>query len=83
MIVVAHFLARRVGIPTEYAHRSGSRFNLAVLLAWAVPVAAAMAVYKTQGINSFMLPLPTWLACGLLYIVFTKMLNSRTAAVHA
>jgi purine-cytosine permease-like protein len=83
VIVVDHFLARRLGIPTEYAHRTGSKFNIAVLLAWAVPVTVAMALYKTQGINSFMLPLPTWLACGLLYVVFTKILNTRATAATA
>lgn len=77
VIVVDHFLARRLGIATEWAQRTGSTFNLAVLLAWAVPVAVAMALYKTQQINSFMLPLPTWLACGALYVVFSRLLHGR------
>lgn len=79
VIVVDHYLAKRVGIATEPAARSGTSFNLAVLLAWLIPVAIAMWVYKTQGVNSFMLPLPCWIACGLLYIAFSKWLNPRTA----
>jgi len=79
VIVVDHFLAKRVGIATEPAARSGNSFNLAVLLAWLIPVAVAMWVYKTQNVNSFMLPLPCWIACGLLYIAFTKWMNPRTA----
>jgi NCS1 family nucleobase:cation symporter-1 len=79
VIVVDHFLAKRVGIATEPAVRSGSSFNVAVLLAWLIPVAIALWIYKTQGVNSFMLPLPAWVACGLLYIALSKLLNPRTA----
>ena len=75
VIVVDHYLADRVGITPEYAARTGSRFNVAVLLAWAVPVAAAMYFYQAHGVNSFFLPLPTWLACGALYIALTKLIN--------
>lgn len=75
VIVVDHYLAKRVGIPAEYAARTGARFNLAVLLAWALPVLVAMYFYRAQGVNSFFLPLPTWLACGALYILLTKLLH--------
>jgi NCS1 family nucleobase:cation symporter-1 len=68
-----------VGLVTEPAARSGRSFNVAVMLAWLIPVAVAFWIYKTQGINSFMLPLPCWLVCGLLYIAFSKLLKPRTA----
>lgn len=77
VIVVDHFLARRVGITTDYAEKMASRFNMAVLLAWLIPVAVGMWFYRTQGVNSFMLPLPCWFACGLLYILFAKTLNRQ------
>jgi NCS1 family nucleobase:cation symporter-1 len=82
IIVVDHFLAKKVGIATDYADRSGTRFNIAVVLAWVIPVAAGLWIYKTQGINSFMLPLACWLACGLLCILFTRLLNRQPAAVQ-
>ena len=75
VIVVDHFLGKRLGLTSDYAERQGIRFNVAVLLAWAIPVAIGLAVYRTQGINSFMLPLPCWLACGILYILFSKLMN--------
>lgn len=80
VIVVDHYLAHRVGIPAEYAVRTGTSFNVAVLLAWAIPVIVAMYFYRAHGVNSFFLPLPTWLACGALYIVFTRLLN-RTSTL--
>lgn len=80
VIVVNHYLAKRVGIPQDLAERTGMTFNVAVLLAWAIPVAAGLAASKLWGIATFMLPLPCWLACGLLYIAFSKMLNREPAA---
>ncbi len=81
VIVVDHFLARRVGLPAEYAVRTGTGFNPAVLLAWALPVLGAMYFYRVHGVNSFFLPLPTWLACGALYVVFSKMWHRTAPAV--
>jgi len=49
-----------------------------VLLAWLIPVAIGLVIYKTQGVNSFMLPLPCWLVCGALYIAFSKLMNGRS-----
>jgi nucleobase:cation symporter-1, NCS1 family len=79
VIVVDHFLAKKVGIVTEPATKSGSSFNVAVLLAWAIPVAVAMWFYKSKGVNAFFLPLPTWIACGVLYILLSKIMNRQTA----
>lgn len=78
VIVVDHFLAKKVGIANEPAVKSGSSFNIAVLLAWVIPVAVGLWFYKAKGVNSFMLPLPCWFACGVLYIAFSKLLNRQT-----
>jgi NCS1 family nucleobase:cation symporter-1 len=82
VIVVDHFLARKVGIATDYAEKSGTPFNLAVMLAWAIPVTIAMALfyaYGDKGLQAFYLPLPAWIGCGLLYIVFSKLMNRPAA----
>ena len=79
VIVVDHFLAKRVGIASEPAARSGGSFNLAVFLAWLIPVAVGLWFYQTRGIAPFFLPLPCWLACGVLYILFSKLLPPRAA----
>ncbi len=78
VIAVDHFLARRLGLPTEYAARTASGFNPAVLLAWALPVLAALYLYRVHDVNSFLLPLPAWLACGALYVVLTKLFHRPT-----
>ena len=81
--MVDHFLADAVGIPRNPAERSGSAFNMVVLVAWLVPVAVAMWLYKTQGVFASYLPLPCAIACGLLYIVLSKMATRDAIAVRA
>jgi NCS1 family nucleobase:cation symporter-1 len=72
IIIVDHFLADRVGIPRNPAERSGTTFNVTVLIAWLVPVGVAMWLYQTQGVFASYLPLPCAIACGLIYIVLSK-----------
>jgi len=43
---VDHFFADKLGIATDPALKSGSSFNMAVQLAWLVPVGIAMVAYS-------------------------------------
>ncbi|HNQ87330.1 MAG TPA: hypothetical protein PKM73_01700 [Verrucomicrobiota bacterium] len=79
ILVVDHYLAKRVGIATEPAAQTGLRFNVPVLLAWVIPVAIGLAVYRRFDIHAFLLPLPCWLACGALYIAFMKLCHPAPA----
>ena len=79
VIAVDHFLARRVGISADYAERTGLSFNSAGPLAWAIPVAIGLWVYRSRGVPAFFLPLPCWVSCGVLYILFSKILNRKIA----
>jgi NCS1 family nucleobase:cation symporter-1 len=79
IIVVDHFLARRVGIIAKPAAQRGLKFNFAVLFAWAIPVAIALALANANNIPAFFLPLPCWLACGALYILFSKFTSPQKA----
>ena len=54
-----------------------------MLIAWLVPVAAAMWLYKTQGVFASYLPLPCAVACGLIYIALSKMAARDAIAVRA
>ncbi|MHC1766825.1 MAG: cytosine permease [Verrucomicrobiia bacterium] len=79
VIVVDHFLARRFGLAVGSGTLAPRRFNLAVFLAWALPVAVGLWFYRTQGVPSFFLPLPCWIACGVLYALFTKLTGRQSA----
>jgi purine-cytosine permease-like protein len=77
VIFVDHFLAPRLGIATNYAERTGTKFNIVVLLAWLIPVVVAMWFYTSRGVSPFFLPLPAWIACGLLYVALSKAMLPR------
>lgn len=75
IIVVDHFFASRFGILSDPAERKKTFFNIAVLIAWLIPVAVAMYLAKFHGIFESYLPLPTAIACGLLYVVLSKAMG--------
>ncbi len=79
VIVVDHFVAARLGIPAQPAAHHGSSFNLSVLLAWLIPVAVGLWLYVKFSVPAFFLPLPCWLACGVLYICFQKFAGREVA----
>jgi nucleobase:cation symporter-1, NCS1 family len=80
VIVVDHYFARRLGIAPDYAERSGVSFNMAVWWAWLASVAAALAVLLiVDGVESFYLPLPTWIVCGVIYVILSRLFNRSTA----
>ena len=77
IIVVDHFFADKFGIATDPALKSGSSFNVAVLLAWLLPVGVAMYAFVYHDVFASYLPLPTAIACGLLYVAFSKIIGPK------
>lgn len=77
IIIVDHFFADKVGIATDPALKSGSSFNVAVLFAWLVPVGIAMYAYVYHNVFASYLPLPTAIACGVLYIVLSNTIGGK------
>lgn len=66
-----------------YFHRKGdatnlhnaqpaSSFSVPVLLAWVIPVGVALYFIQVKGISAWYFPLPCWIACGLLFLAFTR-----------
>lgn len=43
-----------------------------------IPVAVGLTIANAKGIPAFFLPLPCWLACGVLYILFSKFTTPAT-----
>lgn len=81
IIIVDHFLARRLGIPQNPAERSGESFNSVVLVAWLVPVSVALLLAR-RGVFTSFLPLPTALACGVLYVALSRARRGLAAPVE-
>ncbi|MFM2242892.1 MAG: hypothetical protein RLZ97_1747 [Verrucomicrobiota bacterium] len=73
-IIFADFwLMKKFGLRDEYAHATGRYFHPAVLLAWLMPVIAGLYLIYAQGVFAAYLVIPCWIACGLLYLVLSKL----------
>lgn len=72
VIVVEYFFADKWGLPTSPAVRWKRAFNLDVLLAWLVPIVIALWLLFARDVPAHFLPLPCWIACGVIYAVLTK-----------
>ncbi|MCR9066639.1 MAG: hypothetical protein NXI00_21880 [Cytophagales bacterium] len=77
VIVVEYFFADKWGLPTSPAVRWKRAFNLDVLLAWLVPIVIALWLLFARDVPAHFLPLPCWIACGVIYAVLTKR-SART-----
>ena len=72
VIVVDFYLMKRFGLESEYAFRSGGTFNMAVLIAWLLPVLVGLYLIFYQGLFAAYAVIPAWLACGVLYLLLSR-----------
>lgn len=80
IIVVDFYLMKRIGLSDEYAERSGSSINVAVLLAWLLPVGAGLYFIFSQGLFAAYAVIPCWIVCAVLYLVLSKF--TQTGSVR-
>jgi hypothetical protein len=79
IIVFEHFFAEKWGIAKNYAEKAGISFNMAVLLAWGISFGLFYALSISQDIFLSFLTLPAWLLCGVLFMVFSRMMQRSKA----
>jgi purine-cytosine permease-like protein len=72
IIVFEHFFAKKAGIVSNYAEKTGLHFNYSVLLAWGLSFGIFYYISISQGVFLSFLTLPAWLLCGILFLVFSK-----------
>lgn len=77
IIVFEHFFADRAGIKRNYAEVSGTKINLAVLLAWVLSAAGFYFLSTQAGIFLSFLTLPAWLMSGILFLILSKALQQK------
>ncbi len=77
IIVFDHYFAGKAGIIQNYAEKAGINFNVSVLLAWLISMAVFYSISAFGGVFLSFLTLPAWLACGALYLIFSKFLQKE------
>ncbi|SMP43981.1 nucleobase:cation symporter-1, NCS1 family [Neorhodopirellula lusitana] len=72
VIFVDFYLMKKFGLRDEYALHSQSKVNMAVMVAWLLPVAVGLYLIFWQGVFAAYAVIPCWIACGVLYLVLSK-----------
>lgn len=72
VIVFEHFFGRRASIESNYAERSGNKFNPAVFWAWAISFGLFYFISWYFDVFLSFVTLPAWLLCGVLFLLFSR-----------
>ncbi|PAY19168.1 hypothetical protein CKO51_12470 [Rhodopirellula sp. SM50] len=83
VIFVDFYLMKKFGLQNEYATHSGTKINLAVMIAWLLPVAVGLYLIFQQGVFAAYAVIPCWIACGALYIVLSKFTQKASGDSRA
>ena len=83
VIFVDFYIMRKIGLADEYADRTSSPLNVAVLIAWLLPVSVGLYLIFAQGLFAAYAVVPCWAACGVLYIVLSKVTQKVPANLEA
>lgn len=79
IILTDFYLSKKFGFQQNWAEKTGKSFNIAVVLAWLIPLAVFYVVTFKYGVFPSYLTLPVYLATGVLYIVLAKTLYGTSA----
>jgi NCS1 family nucleobase:cation symporter-1 len=77
IIVFEYYFADRYGVVKNYAEKNNLVFNNAVFFAWLVSFIIFFGWSQTQGVFLSFLTLPTWICCGTLFIIFSKIYQKK------
>lgn len=75
VIFVDFYFMKRFGMVDEYAGRNALGMNVAVLIAWLLPVAVGLYLIFWQGLFPVYAVIPCWVASGILYLLLSKALQ--------
>lgn len=83
VIFVDFYLMKKFGLRSEYATHSGTQVNVAVMIAWLVPVVVGLYLIFQQGLFAAYAVVPCWIACGVLYLVLSKFTQDTPSKSQA
>ena len=83
VIFVDFYLMKKFGLQNEYATRSGTQINFAVLIAWLLPVVVGLYLIFQRGVFAAYAVIPCWIACGVLFLVLSKFTQKASSESSA
>lgn len=82
IIFVDFYLMRHLGLADEYARKAKVPLNVAVLVAWLVPVGTGLYLIFGQGLFAAYAVVPCWIACGILYVGLSKLTQNSSVSME-
>ena len=79
VIVFEHFYHKRAGIIKNYAEEANINFNKSVFFAWAISFGLFYFISVQFDVFLSFVTLPSWLLCGVLFLVFSRMWQNKIA----
>lgn len=79
IIVFEYFFGKQAGIQSFYAEKTGIKFNWAVFAAWALSFGVFYFISLEYDVFLSFLTLPAWISCGVLFLIFSRFYQKRTA----
>lgn len=80
VIFVDFYLMKKFGLRDEYATHTGTQVNIAVMIAWLLPVAVGLYLIINQGVFAAYAVIPCWITCGVLYLILSKLTQKASTA---
>lgn len=79
IIVFDQYFSSKFDVSSNYAEKNKLNLNWAVLFAWALSVCGFYFYAKTNGVFLSFLTLPAWISCGILFLVFSKIMQKKAS----
>lgn len=74
IIFVNHYFAKKLGFHEDAADATGTKFNMAVLLAWLIPAIPGLWLILTGKVFAAYLVIPAWIASAILFVILGKLM---------
>jgi purine-cytosine permease-like protein len=78
VIVFEHFFHKQVGIVKNYAEVAKINYNKSVFMAWAISFGLFYFISIQFDVFLSFVTLPAWLLCGILFLVFSKLYQTKS-----
>ena len=79
IIVFEHFFHKQAGIVQNFAELADINFNKAVFWAWVISFGLFYGISLQFYVFLSFVTLPAWLLCGVLFLVFNKILQKNNS----
>ncbi len=77
IVVFDHYFSKKAGVKPDYAESQQLNFNFAVLFAWLLSMMIFYGIAEFYGIFLSFLTLPAWFASGILFLIFSRLLQNK------